>query len=346
MKTVLLLGSGVTRAARPGAVTKNSPPLDLDFFDIAKQVDKSTTVKVENCLASLVGDYSASLTQSLETATTYFYIKAIDSMSGSRYHRGFLDLLSLLNRVLAHTTNSLRTGPRSLIYRFLGSELAKVAVPADLTIITFNYDLLIERVLEEIDRRRENEVFVFPGCYRLDGVQRTVGMSGAPKFDSAGYSHNGVAVLKLHGSMNWQSLHTSKEPTPRALFNPTRKLHVINSPMIPVSPTWRPRSRRGYMKPVIVPPVSGKRSMIHTKALSVWTKANRALSEADRVVIAGYSCPPLDLEAHMLLSENMRADPKKRMYLIDLSVFKQMGQMFGLAKGVFCSSFSCYAACR
>ena len=29
-----------------------------------------------------------------------------------------------------------------------------------------------------------------------------------------------------------------------------------------------------------------------------------------------------------------------------LSVFKQMGQMFGLAKGVFCSSFSCYAACR
>ena len=29
-----------------------------------------------------------------------------------------------------------------------------------------------------------------------------------------------------------------------------------------------------------------------------------------------------------------------------VSVFKQMGQMFGLAKGVFCSSFSCYAACR
>ena len=29
-----------------------------------------------------------------------------------------------------------------------------------------------------------------------------------------------------------------------------------------------------------------------------------------------------------------------------LSVFKQMGQMFGLAKGVFCSSFSCYAGCR
>ena len=32
--------------------------------------------------------------------------------------------------------------------------------------------------------------------------------------------------------------------------------------------------------------------------------------------------------------------------LVKMSVFKQMGQMFGFAKGVFCSSFSCYAACR
>ena len=39
---------------------------------------------------------------------------------------------------------------------------------------------------------------------------------------------------------------------------------------------------------------------------------------------------------------------RKRDYFLSLglSVFKQMGQMFGLAKGVFCSSFSCYAACR
>ncbi len=33
-------------------------------------------------------------------------------------------------------------------------------------------------------------------------------------------------------------------------------------------------------------------------------------------------------------------------HLDRLSVFKQMEQMFGQAKRVFCSSFSCYAACR
>jgi len=41
-------------------------------------------------------------------------------------------------------------------------------------------------------------------------------------------------------------------------------------------------------------------------------------------------------------------DPEQAalVYIFQLSVFKQMGQMFGLAKRVFCSSFSCYAACR
>ena len=38
--------------------------------------------------------------------------------------------------------------------------------------------------------------------------------------------------------------------------------------------------------------------------------------------------------------------PQKKAPPPRLSVFKQMGQMFGFAKGVFCSSFSCYAACR
>ena len=42
-----------------------------------------------------------------------------------------------------------------------------------------------------------------------------------------------------------------------------------------------------------------------------------ALQKADRVVVAGYSCPSLDLEARILLSENMRANLDKRVYVID-----------------------------
>jgi hypothetical protein len=139
MKTVLILGAGLTRAAHPKSGVKKCPPLDGDFFDIARLVDPNLTDGVLKCLESLVRDYAKVLSRSFETASTYLYIKAMDSKIGSPYHHGFLGLLTLLNVVLSATTNSLKTSPQSLTYRFLLSELNKEALeePSDLTIITY-----------------------------------------------------------------------------------------------------------------------------------------------------------------------------------------------------------------
>jgi len=127
MKTVLILGAGLTRAAHPKNGLKKRPPLDADFFDIARLVNQKLTDKVLECFTSLVGDYAKVLSSSFETASTYLYIKAIDSKPGSTYHLGFLNLLTLLKLVLSETTNSLKTSPQSIIYRFLLSELKKKA---------------------------------------------------------------------------------------------------------------------------------------------------------------------------------------------------------------------------
>lgn len=317
MKTVLILGAGVTRSTKPRVPVKRRPPLDADFFSIAKAVNQSQTERVIQCLRSLVGDYSSTLCQSLETATTYLYIKAIDSDTNSPYHRGFLQLLSLLNEVLAKTTNDIAVSPRSLIYRFLLSELRQLESPSNLSVITFNYDLLVERTFESIAQHRDDDVFAFPGCYRLEDVNRTPRVAHSPQFESDTFDHEGVAIYKLHGSMNWQSTHTSSTPTPNALLNPSRRLHVLDSPVIPTRLSWRRGRRTVHMKPILVPPVSGKRGMIHSRVVPLWSKAAAALRDADRIVIAGYSCPPLDLEARILLSENLRANKNKRVYLVD-----------------------------
>lgn len=317
MKTVLLLGAGVTRSTRPLISLPKRPPLDADFFRIAKSIDRTLTAKVVDCLKSLVGDYAESLCRSLETATTYLYIKALDTKAGSPYHTGFLDLLSLLNTVLATTTNEIPIGPRTLLYRFVLSELTNVDAPSDLSIITFNYDLLLERVLDSICDRGHPGAFLFPGCYRLDGISKTPPVKSMPEFICNSFAHEGVALFKLHGSMNWQSVHRSSTPTPQALLNPARVLHVLNSTMIPASLSWRRRKRLVHMKPIIVPPVSGKRSMFQKDMQQLWGRAATTLRDADRVVVAGYSCPPLDLEARILISENMRANSRKRVYVID-----------------------------
>ncbi len=318
MKTILLLGAGVTRSARPKAPLSQRAPLDADFFEIAEAVQKSGCGKVLECLRSLVGEYTESLRKSLETSSTYLYIKALDSNSGSPYHLGFLDLLSLLGTVLARTTNTIPVGPRTLVYRFLVSELNRVASPEDLSIITFNYDLLLERTLQSIATHGHPNTFAFPGCYRLDGLSRVEKVNGLKSFDKVGFDHVGVALLKLHGSMSWHSTHTSRQPTNAALMNPKRSLNVVDTPEVSSPLSWKRGGKNVHLKPIIVPPVSGKRGMLQKDVVALWAKAGAALQNAERVVIAGYSCPPLDLESRILISENMRStSTAKRVYVID-----------------------------
>ncbi|WGI25218.1 SIR2 family protein [Halomonas alkaliantarctica] len=316
MKTVILLGAGISRSAGGSKPLAQRPPLDADFFQIARAAERKGHKQVVGALSDLVGDYSHTLTASLEASAAYLYLKAIDSPSGSAYHKGFLNLLKLLTVVLAKTTNNVSTKPRSIYYRFLLSELKKLNKPEDLTIITFNYDLLAERTLDQIASKNGREIFSMPGCYRLNDISQFSHINGFSQFENIDKEHGGVSVLKLHGSMNWQSKHTSPEPNPSALFSPSRAIHVTNSPDIATSLSTK-NKRRVYMKPIIVPPVSGKRNMMHNSMAGLWKVASEALQKADRVVVAGYSCPPLDLEARILLSENLRLNENKKLYLID-----------------------------
>ena len=227
-------------------------------------------------------------------------------------------MLEIIYGILVQTTGKIRIGPRSLIYRFILNEIERVEQPEDLNIITFNYDILLERVLDEINRSHQG-IFTFPGCYRLSNLssQNIHYVRNFPRFTSNNVSHHGISLLKLHGSMNWQSKHTSDRPTSKALINQKRKFHVLNATQLSTSLVWKPGKRKLYLKPIIVPPVVGKRTLTHEKILPLWDLASGALRDADRVIIAGYSCPPLDLEARLLLSESFRSNVNKELYLID-----------------------------
>jgi hypothetical protein len=94
---------------------------------------------------------------------------------------------------------------------------------------------------------------------------------------------------------------------------------VLNSSEITESLRWKKGARIVHMKPVILPPVTGKRGLLHKSLEPVWAAAGTALSEADRLVIFGYSCPPLDFEARMLLGERVQPTQLKELIVIDPS---------------------------
>lgn len=320
MSTVLVLGAGLTRAASSASAWRKTPPLDADFFDIARRVNKDLHDSVIESLDLFGGEYSRVLSRSLETAATYLFLKALDGERRDPFHMGFLRLLTLLNQVLAETTNEISVTRRTLTYRFLLHEYNRLERTEDLRIITFNYDLLIERVLQEIAQAGRPDFFRFPGCYRFeDDEQEIRKIRNSPTFNMTDRARVGVALYKLHGSMNWQSRHRSNEPTPNELYSPTRQLYLTNSPMIGGNLRTTKNNRTLYMKPLIVPPVNGKRSVMHQSLQFVWRQAAEALREATRVVIVGYSCPPLDIEARILLSENLRSNPLRRVFIVDPS---------------------------
>lgn len=318
METVMILGAGVPRAAaKRGCALGQLPPLDADFFEVARVGKYSGYSETVQHLEKLVGDYSAVMTRSLEVVATYLYLKAVDSAPKSKHHIELLRFLWLLNAVLAKTTNSLPVGRNSLTYRVLLSELNKLDDPTKLTVITFNYDLLIEKILESIAKNSRPDVFVFPGCYRIKDYVSMFGPSDYPRFELVGKEYAGVEVLKLHGSMNWQARNISNTPKTDTLFKPSRPLHIMNSTAIFSHLTWKRNKRKMYLKPIIIPPISGKRWLMHAAMLTLWEKAAEKLCKADRIVIAGYSCPPFDIEARSLLSENLRQNKSKKVYVID-----------------------------
>lgn len=319
LKTVLIMGAGAVRAASGTKAIAKRPPLDRDFFEIAKKSHRSQCALVEKHVRDFVGKYSLEVLRSLEETTTLLYLKAVDSRQGDRAHKAFLAQLTLLRLVLSKTTNELPTGPATLLYRLFRAELDLLEKAEDLTIITFNYDLMIERTLQSLQEKHPSiPLFSFPGCYRLSPEVRTTGVGGnTARFIGIEKAHRGVGVLKLHGSMNWISTHKSATPLPSALFGVKRELTVLDSTLLHPELTWKPGKKKLYVQPIILPPVTGKRGLLHKGVGRLWQTAANALRDADRVIVFGYSCPPMDFEAKILLGEHIQPERTSDLIVID-----------------------------
>lgn len=260
MKTVILLGAGFSRAMKPRASIRKRPPLDKDFFDIARKIRPQLTKEIEQYLYSSLGEMAQSVLSSLEETACYLFIKAKDARDiRSEDHLAYLKLLKLLQSTLRTTTNDSPTSTNSVGYRFLSNELKKVNRPEDLSIITFNYDLCVEKILARINQSKQGTL-CFPYCYRLnrDEFSDTAHVQKYPPLTETESDDFGVGIYKLHGSMNWASTHQSKKPIPSALYRDARGLTLFNCSAV-TEALFRRKKRKVYIWPVIVPPVSGKK---------------------------------------------------------------------------------------
>jgi hypothetical protein len=238
----------------------------------------------------------------------------------------FRALIRLFNERLAVTTNNIAATQKRYLYRILTYYLSEGVSPGDITILTFNQDLQAEKILQLLAskakwRTSANQIFNFPACYglKVPNNRVTSPSSGtAELFSVEPPEPDCLRVLKLHGSLNWYSTHNSRTPSTDAMFNPSRKLSITRRRDIYMDMTVSGPSRTRHTLPVVIPPVTHKSAVLHHDIRPIWTEAESRLTDADHLVVFGYSCPALDFESsNMLRRSQLTSQRARTISLID-----------------------------
>ena len=308
MKTVIIVGAGATLSEAMGRSLKETPPLDSGFFMACEKIGYTELPGIKRYLINNYDlDPSVSEYDSLEKIMAVIYADINNPALQSEATVTFRNLIKLFNRRIAETTNTLNISNRSNLFRLLSKKLIAGVPPEDISIITFNQDIQIEKTLEKLQSTKKyaklGTIFSFPNCYVIPNV--TDHVSRAPKkqskFALAANSSKGIPIYKLHGSLNWFSTHTSERVPKGAILSRTKKFKITPRRNIPVGMKYNTGKRRVYTFPLIIPPVNHKAAIIHDDLYPLWKEAEAKLKSADEIIIFGYSCPPTDFESVNLI---------------------------------------------
>lgn len=143
-------------------------------------------------------------------------------------------------------------------------------------IISFNYDLVMERALVHLYSSATGRVRNFYNSITLDyGIVSDTPQAWQVESPTMamGSGHATIPFLKLHGSLNWQ-----KEPAELSL-------HAIaqHKPATATAPN-----------PFIMAPAYDKGARL-PQMEQVWQRAYKALAQAKNIVVVGYSLPRTDI---------------------------------------------------
>jgi NAD-dependent SIR2 family protein deacetylase len=156
-----------------------------------------------------------------------------------------------------------------------------------LAVMTFNYDMLVEQILDDLELRFDYGTSV---GIRFENSKRRQRLSRAgPQ----------VSVMKLHGSSNWGVCRGCSESG--------RAPDLITAFEGAYTRTRRKRcpaceSKSKFLDTGIIPPILGKAGEAQREK-TVWEAARKTLKRAREIIVIGYSLPPSDTEAKSLLSE-------------------------------------------
>ncbi|MFX0205276.1 MAG: hypothetical protein ACFFDT_04775 [Candidatus Hodarchaeota archaeon] len=360
MKVVYLMGAGVNQVVKDWY--GHSPPLLNNFFNIALKKEKYSQKyyseeiqnvyhyiekyfkKTKNDLADFPFDLELCFTlleHQINEAKQRENAEELKELINARFQlEGFLaEVLSDFEyfAVMSHTMRN----------------LGKVILYEQPILITFNYDCMMELVLELASGvnisvpqtfRRHNffeeeelpdEMLIYSHCnwnrplgygFKFDEIQlQQAGISPFVRGDRFySISQNKLypkPLLKLHGSLNWFR-YLPLRSSPTFPGEPEPEFSGKESEIILKSGTWwiaRPPDHNGWLiTPIIITPVLYKDEYYNKKPFKeVWEQAKDALSECKKLVFIGYSFSPTDFSTKSLMIESLMENDLEELIVIN-----------------------------
>jgi hypothetical protein len=165
-------------------------------------------------------------------------------------------------------------------------------------IITFNYDLIVDRPLIERGLSKRKLYFDRIVSKEADGIRRS---------SSEIFQH--PLILKLHGSINWRCSREYFDQIITGSVDPTVRIPIWTNDTKCPSPD-------DHESPLIIPPVPNKPITKASIFKMLWTTAFEYLHKAKRIVIIGYSCPSTDVLAQSMFTQ-FRNKKVKEIFIAD-----------------------------
>lgn len=191
------------------------------------------------------------------------------------------------------------------------------------TIISFNYDLLVDKAFasEGLSINKDYSYYLwlhqFVSYDKRDPKNLIMLLQFRRPKD---IPDNNIELLKLHGSLNWFALYYLNQniDSPKHIFYQDlgRLEEFINRECNVQFAGWpepySPKIEKMKISRVIIPPIIEKLRKFKSGASfeSLWRRAFEKLMNADKVVFVGYSMPQADYLAKWLFQTACRLNPR------------------------------------
>jgi hypothetical protein len=316
-ETVIVLGAGATRGAmfvqeeRPPC-----PPMDADFFQQLQFAGGEECVKrlTEFIMREHGTTYGISMEEFFSQAEytgRFHQLIGIPGRPTTRYATALRDFYRAWPRVCAITIKDRTCGYHQNLVNNLAS--------GD-TIISFNYDCLIDKALKELGgnswKPKRGYGYTITNGYREWEPIRHLGRT----------AEKGITLLKPHGSLNWSISQR----------NGNVILDLEEDPPYDI-PTAEGR---------IIPPTWFKDDVQREPFLTVWKKARAAIKDCEALIVIGYSLPRTDLFSRALFKVETSARNKRPLrFLIVVNPDKQArADLINVVKGAVNEKTRCPAS--